>query len=350
MTVRPDLTLVNFLDQGGFNPRPARAALSILHVPFDDMTRSFETERAITSAAASGTRVALWGESGAGKTSTIEFSAATGGTQVATIRIPVSEDSETLLDRRAFLAHVARCIANALREFGYLSNEARLNVYRDTSQGGQSVRRRKATSYRLSSNAFPFLDAAAAREVEEEVEAVIKFGGSEFATIINQLLDQYTGRGLTPVLIIDDSDILASGQRVDPHQVVTDFYGGLIKHLLDEIDVGLIASIHDHYRSNDAFSDRFTLFSREIQLPELPDEAAVRAVLDARVAPNGLHAGSSDDLVDDDCLTELFEIYRTERGGIRRLVSAAQKALARAASAGSLSVSASHVRSIAPAA
>lgn len=325
-----------------FRSRPWRGGLSPVHVPFDTLTRDASTEATLGHAVLAGERIAIWGRSGTGKTSTVNYTLDSLGPDVVPIQVPVAADSPDVASRpQAFASQILRCVATTMADRGLLDRRGRSRAYADAAPQHQVTARQ---SRGVGAGTSAGISLSVAREIADEVSSVVTATAADTAASARVLLDSLTDRGYTPILVIDDSDSWAIGGGVEPHELIGIFFGPVLRIVADELDVGVVAAVHDHYAGSSAFAPGTTPFDRAIHLPSLPGAAAVSAILQARLgaweATQNLRV---EDVLDEGALQELFDAYVVQDRSIRAMLTIADTAVKFAADSNASRVSASHI-------
>ena len=330
-----------------FDPAPRHEQLATLHVPFDELTGARTCERALDAALRREERVALVGASGAGKSSVAAWVLGPLVEGLAPVPVPVAlERTEVAVDPVAFAAHLVRVVAR------YVAQTL-------PKQGGRAAEHARAASPRGPVRRTRKVSVApewmAARvELAYELGAateVVAPASGEVLEQARQVLELIGGEGLTPVLVLDDTDAwLRASWLPDAEAARAGFFGRVIRVLAEELGATAVVAVHDSYLAEPAYRAAAGFLDTTVRVPELPGRAAVARILERR-AELVLTARRSpvwsglDSVVTDGAVERLHDHYRQAPSPDlrRRLLYVAHTALTHACDGGSAVIDAGHV-------
>jgi energy-coupling factor transporter ATP-binding protein EcfA2 len=316
------------LEVRAFNPTPIGDQLIEFYVPFDDLLGGDRIERALGQAMMTGTRVAVVGPSGSGKSSLCEWVLGVPGGEFAATRIPVAiERDETVTDPQAFAQHVIRLVSGHAAESALISAEEREAILRGSgdhiSRPGREITKRAGIG-------LPdwLLRGELAREVTSYMESIDQ---PRSTTTILEALEYLIGliahHGLQPVFVIDDSDAWLNIEGVrDRSALVNEFFGRVLR-MMAELPCGLVVAVHTDYLGTAGYRQAEGFLEQRITIPELPDGATIAALLDRRIKTCDEAAGHHD-VIDEAAIEALFNYYQGAGArSLRKVLQTAQTAL-----------------------
>ncbi len=329
-------TLHLLLQTNAFLPSALPDDLLVCHVPFEELERGSEVETALADRAERGLGIALIGPSGSGKSAATAYALGNVQTQFAPIRVPVFyETDETIKDPGRFarfllqrlLAHAERLSAVNEAERNQLLVEATERVTTPTKtlghQGGIGVE-------------LPWLlKADAAREVTVTIQGADLTGSTDSVLdVIDRVVETVRANGLTPIIVIDDTDRWLQVGDTDRRGLVGDFFG-VIARMLAERGCGLVVAVHETYLDMPEYVNGTRGFLTEaIHLPRLSAPASLAQILEHRIR---LQAPTSaiDEAFTTDAVAGLHHYYEDVWNfSLRWTLQAAHEALTEAVAAG----------------
>ncbi len=327
---RADLELLHEL--GAFNPSPRHQALYATHVPFDTMTGSRGCERALVAALRRRERVALLGTSGAGKSSVIAATLHPLVEDLVPLPVPVAvERPEVAGDPVAFVRHLVAVVSRLVQTAA-------------PDRAGQARRIEKETRPRFKRgkaiSVAPGLVGISVR-LAYELDAAVQEPSTTSDQVMDQgrqILDLFRGRGLVPVLVLDDTDRWLSAPWLpDNRSIRSAFFSTVPRLLAEELDTAAVVAVHPTYAADDAYRAARGFLSRTIGVPPVPSPGAVAAILQRRIAvatdlddrvEPGRDGIELRELLADAALVTLFDYYAARPSDVRRnLLLVAQAAL-----------------------
>lgn len=309
--------------------------LEAYHVPFDDLTGRGEVEGELRYWSTRRGRVALIGDSGAGKSSAMAsvlgaFSESVPEYLVPT-RIPVElAGAGTITDVGGFGRHLVGHILNWAAPEALTDRERQAIENQASEMERRCGRRRRAgfslgTGHLLPVNTGLSGDlSGAATDFERQL------GNGEVVQALRRLVDLFRARDLEPFFIFDDTDawLQLPGQEEAARELATGFFGSNVRMLSREVDCGFVLAVHRSYLALPAY--RAIADSLEaIDLPTLPDPgAAIVAILQRRIDVDelGIEVG---DAFSGDGLEALAGIY-ADAPDLRRVMAIAGLAVRKA--------------------
>jgi len=318
---REDLELLH--DAGAFNPSPRQQTLYATHVPFDTMTASRGCERALAAALRRHERVALLGSSGAGKSSVIAATLHPLVEDLVPLPLPVAvERPEVAGDPVAFVRHLVQVVSRLVqRSVPERAGQAR-RIEKETRP---KYKRAKAVSV------APGLVGISVR-LAYELDAAVQEPSTTSDQVMDQgrqILDLFRADGLTPVLVLDDTDRWLSAPWLPDNRAVRSAFFATVPRLLaEELDSAAVIAVHPTYVDDDAYRAARGFLSRTIAVPAVPSAGAVAAILQRRIAlaldGRGTAADPDADgvdlteMLDSAALVSLFDYYTGRPSDVRR--------------------------------
>lgn len=309
--------------------------LEAYHVPFDELTGEQSVERQLMYWSTCRGRVALIGDSGAGKSSVMAsvFGALSEDLPPGLVptRIPVElASSETITEVGGFGRHLVRHILNwAAPEV--LSSGEQEAIERQLAGMERRTGRRRRLGFSLGTGRLLPVDASligdltgAASDFERQL------GNGDVVTALKRLVGLFRARDLEPFLVFDDTDawLQLPGQEAAALELATGFFGNNLRMLTRELDCGFALAIHRSYLSLPAYQEIADSLE-PIDLPDFPDPAgAIRAILQRRVEVDELPL-TIDEAFDDDAIDALAGIYG-DVPDLRRVMAVAGLAVRKA--------------------
>lgn len=303
---------------------PLRAGLGGHHVPFDTLTLSANTEAPLSRCLQGAERVAVAGRSGVGKTSLVQYVCDQLADVIAPIRVPVeAEDDATVTDPAAFCQHLIRTVISHLSAARMIDGATRTELLAGTAATvNLSQRRTHRATFGL---AKWMLQTDIARDVETAATAAVRRSAAEHISQARDVVDAVAARGLVPAIVIDDSDAWLATAVGDRSAVIEPFFGRVLRVLAEELNAAIVVAVHDRYFDLPAFPRGRGFLEQVIQVPRLPDLAALEAILTVRVAQQSDFVAR--DVITSDGLDALFTGYHRVAGNIRTTLLLAHTAL-----------------------
>lgn len=272
--------LILLRDRGAFDPAPRHSELHDVHVPFDELLDGHGCERALLEGLRRGERIALVGHSGAGKSSVI---AATLGPLVEGIfplPVPVAvERADVARDAGEFVRHVVRTMSRMLQEqLPALGRRARRIEDTADVPGERVSRLRLSAGLPLPSGLRP--------ELAYELQRAAREPAPTSAQVLDQgreLLALISDDGLTPILVLDDTDRWLSAFRTDSDTVRREFFTTIPRLLAEELAAAAVVAVHPSYLQEPAYKAARGFLSTTIAVPAVPGPGGVARILARRI-------------------------------------------------------------------
>jgi hypothetical protein len=310
-------------------------ALGAYHVPFDELTGAAEFETALEYWSTRSGKVALIGDSGAGKSSVMAavlgaFSETIPDTLVPT-RIPVElARPEVVTDVGAFGRHVIRHILNWAAPEGLGEGERQELERRTADLERRSGRRRRGGFSLGTGNVLP-VDlnfqadiTGAASDFEQQLQ------NGDVMLALKRLVGMFRARNLEPFLVFDDTDawLQLPGQEEVARELATGFFSSNVRMLSRELDCGFAVAIHRSYLELPAYQQVADSLE-PIRLPVLEEPGpAIEAIMQRRMAVDELDF-SVPDAFEPEATAALAAVY-SEVPDMRRIMAIAGLAVRKA--------------------
>lgn len=331
--------LVRLQDAHAFDPAPRHADLWRHHVPFDAMKGTGRCEAALDRALRRGERVALVGQSGAGKSSVTAHVLGPLVEGLAPLAVPVAiEDRSIAVDPVAFAGHVVQTVARYVRH-AHPADQGRV----DRIVKGRTPRRLSKLSITpqwLGASVELTAELASASAADPA-----RRPGQEVIEQAREILDVIASHGLRPVLVLDDTDTWLSGiTGTEAAQIRAGFFGRITRLLAEELAHAAVLAVHENYLRTAEYSRSTGFIDTTIRLPAVPDAAAIGAILEHRVGQQ-VRRFTLDQVITADALERLLAHYQRGRGRDirRRVLYVAHTALARACDDAAETIQAVHI-------
>ncbi len=322
-----------------FDNAPTRADLGWYHVPFQDITESASIEDRLVAGSRRRERLAIVGDSGSGKSSLINGALGPLAPEIAPVVVPVAaEPRDILTEPRAVFSLIGRAIIRHVRDAALISERQAEAVLSETTVArrvGKAPGRARRFGFGLLGAQ---VNADLTKQFEERPE-VPRSADEALGTVGQMLAMLVDPGGLVPVLVFDDSDRWLG----DPESVARREFFGRMLPSLRELPCALVVAIHRRYlRDDDLLSDIGRALEVRIDVPRLPDVAALRAVLDARTQAHCEIDSAS--VITDAGLDRLFATYSSGmRNELRGVLTTMHLAVAEACDAGAEQITAGHI-------
>jgi hypothetical protein len=309
--------------------------LEAYHVPFDQLIGEERVESVLRYWSTRRGKVALIGESGAGKSSVLAavlgaFSEAIPDDLVPTW-VPVElASAEVVTDVGPFGRHVIRHILNWAAPEA-LSEAEREGLQRQLADLERRSGRRRRGGFSLGTGMLLPVDVnlqgdlqGAARDFEQQLQ------NGDVLLAFKRLIAMFRARGLEPFLVFDDTDawLQLPGQEEAAHALATGFFSSNVRMLTRELDCGFAIAVHRSYLELPAY--RQVADSLEpVELPVLEDPAsAIETILQRRVDVDELGVGVGD-AFDPEALAALAGVY-ADAPDLRKVMAIAGLAVRKA--------------------
>lgn len=313
-----------------FDPTPMRDDLGAYHVPFAELVDKTHPERTLLEAALRAERVALIGDSGAGKSSLTARVLGPLAEGLAPIVVPVARESyDVVRDPRAMFAHLVSVISAHAQQASLVDNRARDDVLANVAWQ-RPVGRSGGRSGRLT---IGWMGAQIGAELARQASPAtsVERSATELLETVHQMVEIIRREQLMPVLVFDDTDRWLTGAAyAEPTTLVGGFFGRVLPDLA-ELRCSLVVAVHRRYLNDPVGRDaiRRTL-DTPIEVPSLTSGTGIASVLESRIR---VHADGAtiDDVMAEAAVDRLYGHYRQGlRGELRGVVGAAHIALTEA--------------------
>jgi hypothetical protein len=323
------------LDANAFVPSPLVDDLIACHVPFDELVKGAAVESAVEERARRGVAVALVGASGSGKSAVTAFALARVSTDFAPIRVPVFYETEqTIKDPGTFARYFLQRLANDAEAATSLDPEERERLLRQASERLTLPARTIGHSLSAGVQLPWLLKGDAARNVWSTLSGADIRGSTDAALdAIDRVIQVIEAGGLTPIIVIDDTDRWLRVGEVDRRDLVGSFFGTIVR-MLAERGCGLVVAVHETYLAMEEYRVGTRGFLTDtIRVPLLRSAEAVAAILQHRVSIQ-LGDVALAHVAEPGVPARLFGYYETNWGhSIRWTLQAAHEALTEAVAA-----------------
>jgi energy-coupling factor transporter ATP-binding protein EcfA2 len=289
--------------------------LEAYHVPFDDLTGERSVEEQVKYWATCRGRVALIGDSGAGKSSVLAsvfgaFSDELPAGLVPT-RIPVGIAGEaTIVDIGGFGRHLVKHILTWAAPEALGDDEQR-DLQNQLATMESRIGKRRRAGFSLGTGSLLPLDAALSADLTgaaADFETALDNG--DVVRAIKRLVAFFRARNLEPFFVFDDTDawLQLPGQEEAAAKLANGFFGKNVRMLSREIDCGFALAVHRSYLELPAYQ-QVAESLEAIEIPFLADpNAAIRAILQRRMDIDALPVGV-EDAFDDAAIAALAAAY-----------------------------------------
>ena len=221
----------------------------------------------------------LVGTSGAGKSSVIAATLHPLVEDLVPLPIPVAVERPAVAgDPVAFVRHLVQVVSRLVQ---LTEPDQGRRARRIESETHPKYKRGKAFSV------APGLVGISVR-LAYELEAAVQEPSTTSDQIMDQgrqILDLFRSRGLTPVLVLDDTDRwLTATWLPDSRPTRAAFFTTIPRLLSEELDAAAVIAVHPTYLDDDAYRAARGFLSRTIAVPAVPSAGAVAAILRRRIA------------------------------------------------------------------
>ena len=335
------LTLQLLAEHYVFQSTPTRHDLGALHVPFDELTNRARTEKRLLDGALRGEKIALIGNSGAGKSSVIAHVLGPLAERIAPILVPLAALPDDTIDTPSHLAdHIIDTLARSVKA---VASELEAEVATET----RTVTKKGQAGIGLN---WRWLSGELAREVDEQIKIERQATFADKTDAIASALETVAAN-YQPVFVFDDTD---RWLREDGDTLVDNFFGEAIRWLL-ELPAGLVVSVHPHYFNATPKAELLRYLDTQIEMPNLDTAESIEAIIARRVAEYAGHADPDvSEVFEADTAAQVLEVYEADTaaqvlevykdtGSLRRAIQVCHIALDDALAEGSPTITALHI-------
>ena len=260
------------------------------HVPFDQLCGGQSVEQQVTYWSACRGRVALIGDSGAGKSSVLAsvFGALSDGLPDGLVptRIPVDLAGRSAITEVGdFGRHVVKHILDWAAPEA-LDDQERTAIERQLATMEHRTGRQRRAGFSLGSGSLLPVDLRFSGDLTgaaADFRAQLDHG--DVVRALKRLVALFRARGLEPFFVFDDTDawLQLPGQESTARELATGFFANNVRMLTREIDCGFALAVHRSYLELPAYQQ--VVGSLEpIEIPVFPDPAAaIQTILGRRI-------------------------------------------------------------------
>jgi hypothetical protein len=333
------------LDANTFLPSPLPDDLLACHVPFDELLPGSAVESALEDRAIRGVATALIGCSGSGKSAVMAWVLDRVTTDFATIRAPVFyETDETVQEAGPFSRYLLQRLLEEARSVAALGPEERDRLLRQASERLTVPSQTIGHRFRAGMEVPWLLKGDVARDVSTTLEGA-ELQGSTDATLqaVDEVILAIGGQGLTPMIVLDDTDRWLRVGEVDRRELVGRFFGSIVR-MLAERGCGLVVAVHESYLELPEYQNGTRGFLTDsVRVPELREVAALNAILEHRIAIQ-MDGTALHEVIDSDASERLFSYYQTAGSrSLRWTLQIAHSALTASVGAGTETITAAAI-------
>jgi hypothetical protein len=309
--------------------------LEAYHVPFDELAGASRVESNVRYWSTRRGRVALVGESGAGKSSVLAaelgaFSEWVPPTLVP-VRIPVAlagpaEVTEVAEFGRHLVRHVLRWAAPEALDG---RDQARIEALAADLE--RKTGRRRRVGFGLgTSDLLPFHGDLSADFTSAATDFEQRLRSGDVVMALRRLVAMFRARDLEPFLLFDDTDswLQFPGKEQEARERAEGFFGNNVRMLTRELDCGFALAVHRSYLklpSYQALADSL----EHIEVPLFAEpSAAIGAILQRRMEVDELGI-DLEEVFSAGALAELGSLY-AELPDLRRIMGIAGLAVRKA--------------------
>jgi hypothetical protein len=309
--------------------------LEAYHVPFDELAGAAGVESNLRYWSTRQGRVALVGESGAGKSSILAAELGAFSEWVPSdlvpVRVPVAlagpaEVTEVAEFGRHLVRHVLRWAAPEVLDARDQARIEALAVDLERKTG----RRRRAGFGLGTSNLLPFHGDLSADFTGAATDFEQRLRSGDVVMALRRMVAMFRARDLEPFLLFDDTDawLQFPGKEEEARARAEGFFGNNVRMLTRELDCGFALAVHRSYLelpSYRALADSL----EHIDVPRFLDPSgAIGAILQKRMEVDELEVGVGD-AFSIEALDELGSLYE-ELPDLRRIMGIAGLAVRKA--------------------
>jgi energy-coupling factor transporter ATP-binding protein EcfA2 len=305
------------------------------HVAFDDIAGTAGVESNLRYWSSRRGRVALVGESGAGKSSILAaelgaFSESVPESLVP-VRVPVALAGPAEVNEVAeFGRHIVRYVLRWAAPEA-LSDRDQARIGELTADVEKRTGRRRRAGFGLGiSQLLPFSPDLSADLTGAATDFEERLRSGEVVIAMKRMVAMFRARGLEPFLIFDDTDawLQFPGREEEARERAEGFFGNNVRMLTRELDCGFALAVHRSYLalpSYQALADSL----EHIEVPRFAEPAgALGTILQKRMDVDQLGIGVAD-AFSGEALAELGSLYE-ELPDLRRIMGIAGLAVRKA--------------------
>ena len=289
--------------------------LEAYHVPFDDLTGKRSVEHQVKYWGTCRGRIALIGDSGAGKSSVLASAFGSLSEELpdglVPTRIPVAiAGGETIVDVGGFGRHLVKHILTWAAPEA-LSAKEHEDLESQLAQMERRTGKRRRVGFSLGSGSLLPVNANLSADLtgaSSDFEAALDSG--DVVRAIKRLVALFRARDLEPFFVFDDTDawLQLPGQEEATERLATGFFGKNVRMLSREIDCGFALAVHRSYLELPAYQ-QVAESLEAIEIPLLPDpNVAIRAILQRRIDVDALSV-KLEDAFEDAAVAALAGAY-----------------------------------------
>ncbi len=289
--------------------------LEAYHVRFDDLAGAAGVESSLRYWSTRRGRVALVGESGAGKSSILAAELGAFAEWVpetlVPVRVPVALAGPAEVTEVAeFGRHVVRQVLRWAAPEA-LDDRDRARVEALTADLERKTGRRRRVGFGLgTSDLLPFHGELSADLSGAATDFDQRLQSGDVVMALRRLVAMFRARDLEPFLIFDDTDawLRFPGKEEEPRERAEGFFGNNVRMLTRELDCGFALAVHRSYLELPAY--RAVADSLEhIDVPRFAEPAgAIGTILARRMEVDELGFGVRD-AFSPQALDELGSLY-----------------------------------------
>ena len=325
------LTLRLLADRYAVESSPTRHDLGALHVPFDELTQTVQTEARLDTSVRRGEPVALTGASGSGKSSVIAHVLGPLADGVAPLFVPLAAMPSETIDTPSHLAdHLLATITR-------LAAMAAARIDEDLAPGTTTIAKTRRLGGGIS---LGWMKVEVARQVTHQTELDTRAGFMDKMDAIAQILEIIADEHLQPALVFDDTDRWLSEESA---RVVKGFFGEGVRWMLG-LPAALTVAVHPHYFRTFPQDELLQYLDTRITIPRLENVAAIDAILRRRIEQ---YADIADpdllNVLEPDASAAILDVYMYS-GSLRRALQVCHIALHDALSDIVPRITARHIR------
>lgn len=309
--------------------------LEAYHVPFDELAGVGGVESDLRYWATRRGRVALVGNSGAGKSSILAAELGAFSQSVpehlVPVRVPVAlAGPAEVIEVAEFGRHVVRHVIRYAAPEA-LSDGDRARIEALTADLERKTGRRRRIGFGLgTSELIPFHAGLSGDLIGAATDFEQRLQSGEVVIAMKRLLAMFRARDLEPFLIFDDTDawLQFPGKEEEARQRAEGFFGNNVRMLSRELDCGFALAVHQSYLELPAYQAVADSLEH-IGVPILTDPVlAIGTILQKRIEVDELGIGL-DDAFSAEALDELASLYE-EIPDLRRIMGIAALAVRKA--------------------